>query len=394
MDFEDTPEESAFRAEARAFLEAHAPAGGLRYGEMADMTERVERQRAWQRELHEHGWSVPTWPEEWGGRALTPAQHVIWQQEISRVGVGEGVFNGGLSMLGPTLVAHGSEEQKARFLEPTARGDILWAQLFSEPSSGSDLASLGTRAVADGNDFVVNGQKVWSSFANHADWGFLLVRTRPEAPKHQGITFLLVDMKSPGIEVRPLVEMTGGNHFNEVFFTDVRVPRSHVVGVEGGGWAVARTTLMYERSSIGRFSALDHVEKLVALVKERGGADPATADEIAEAYTWARGLDLLNKRVLTRISHGRIPGAEGSVMKNAVADLMIRAADLGMRILGEDGLAAGHAYEHDFLFAPSMHIGGGTREVMKNLVAEQVLGLPREPDAFRGVPFEEIPRSR
>ncbi len=185
MDFEDTPEESAFRAEARAFLDAHAPAGGLRYGEMADMTERVERQRAWQRELHEHGWSVPTWPKQWGGRALTPAQHVIWQQELSRVGVGEGVFNGGLSMLGPTLVAHGSEEQKSRFLEPTARGDILWAQLFSEPSSGSDLASLGTRAVADGNDFVVNGQKVWSSFANHADWGFLLVLRRLGRRAHQ-----------------------------------------------------------------------------------------------------------------------------------------------------------------------------------------------------------------
>ena len=394
MDFEDTPEEQAFRAEVAGFLDTHVPDGGLRYQQLATMEERVRRQREWQLVLHEHGWSVPSWPQEWGGRALTPAQSVIWSQECSRVGVGEGLLNGGLSMLGPTLIAHGSDDQKDRFLEKTARGEIMWAQLFSEPGSGSDLASLATRAERRGDEWIVNGQKVWSSFANHADMGFLLVRSDPAKPKHQGISYLLIDLHQPGVEVRPLIEMTGGNHFNEVFFTDAKVPSGNLVGAAGAGWGIARTTLMYERSSIGGFSALDHFEKLRRLIAERGiRVDAVTADELARLYTRAKGLDLLNKRVLTRISQGQIPGAEGSVMKNAVADLMMEAADLGVRLLGTDALGAGHAYEHDFLFAPSMHLGGGTEEIMKNLVAEQVLGLPREPDAFRGKRFDEIPRS-
>jgi alkylation response protein AidB-like acyl-CoA dehydrogenase len=235
---------------------------------------------------------------------------------------------------------------------------------------------------------------VWSSFANHADMGFLLARSDPRSPKHRGVTYLLVDLHDPGVEVRPLIEMTGGNHFNEVFFSDVRVPDANRVGPEGGGWAVARTTLMYERSSIGSFSPLRHVEKLLRLVRERGVETSAVlADRIAHLYTRAKGLDLLSKRMLTAVSQGGIPGAEGSVMKNAVADMMVEAADLGMTLLGDDALGADHLYEHDFLFAPSMHIGGGTEEIMKNLVAEQVLGLPREPDAFQGQPFEEIPRS-
>ncbi len=394
MDFEDTPEEAAFRAEARAFLDAHAPPGGLRRERGPDLAASVARQRAWQRLLHEHGWSVPSWPAEWGGRALTPAHGVIWRQECARVGVGEGELNPGLSMLGPTLIAHGTDDQRARYLEPTARGDLLWTQLFSEPGSGSDLASLGTRALRDGDDWVVNGQKVWSSFANHADMGFLLVRSDPTLPKHAGVTFLLVDMHAPGVEVRPLIEMTGGNHFNEVFFSDVRVPDADRVGPAGGGWGVARTTLMHERSSIGGLSPLAHVEKLLAFVRERElRVTPVVADRIAKLYTRAKGLDLLSKRMQTAVSHGGTPGAEGSVMKNAIADLMIDAADIGMTLLGDEALGAGHPYEHDFLFAPSMDIGGGTREIMKNLVAEQVLGLPREPDAFKGRPFDEIPRS-
>jgi alkylation response protein AidB-like acyl-CoA dehydrogenase len=394
MDFDDTPEEAAFREEATSFLAAHAPPGGLRYDQLVDMAERVRAQRAWQRVLHQHGWAVPNWPREWGGRGLTPAQNVIWQQECARVGVGEGVLNGGLSMLGPTLIAHGSEEQKQRFLAPTARGEILWAQLFSEPGSGSDLASLATRAVRDGDAWVVNGQKVWSSFANYADMGFLLARSDARAPKHQGMVYLLIDLAQPGVEVRPLIEMTGGNHFNEVFFSDALVPDAHRVGPEHGGWTIARTTLMLERSSIGSFSALRQVDKLLDLVRRRGTAVPGVlADRIARLYTHAKGLDLLNKRMLTAVSHGGVPGAEGSVMKNAMADLMLEAADLGMTLLGEDALASGHLYEHDFLFAPSMHIGGGTQEIMKTLVAEQVLGLPREPDAFRGRPFDEVPRS-
>jgi alkylation response protein AidB-like acyl-CoA dehydrogenase len=224
--------------------------------------------------------------------------------------------------------------------------------------------------------------------------GFLLARSDARAPKHQGMVYLLVDLRDPGVEVRPLVEMTGGNHFNEVFLSGVCVPDAHRVGEVGEGWAIARTTLMYERSSIGSFSALRHVEKLLAFLHERGEAVPAAlADRIARVYTHAKGLDLLNKRMLTAVSQGGVPGAEGSVMKNAMADLMIECADLGMALLGEDALGRDHVYEHDFLFAPSMHIGGGSQEIMKNLVAEQVLGLPREPDAWKGRPFDEVPRS-
>jgi alkylation response protein AidB-like acyl-CoA dehydrogenase len=393
MDFQDTPEEAAFREEVRAFLTEHAPSDGARYADEAhDLGALVEQQRAWQKRLFPHGWAVPSWPTEFGGRNLSPSQNIIWQQEKSRVGLGGSILTGGLDMLGPTLIRHGNDAQRERFLEATAQGDIVWCQLFSEPGAGSDLAALSTRAVREGEGWRVNGQKVWSSFANHADWGFLLVRSDPQAAKHAGITFLLVEMRSPGVEVRPLIEMTGGNHFNEVFFNDVDVPDENRVGPAGGGWPVARTTLMHERMSIGNFSALEPVERLLALVRERGGADPVTADELARLYSWARGLDLLNARVVTKLGHGQNPSAESSVMKNAISDILLRVADLAMRVLGSDSLAGEGAWAREFLFAPSMHIGGGTEEVMKNLVAEQVLGLPREPDPWKGVPFKDLPR--
>ena len=393
MDFEDSPEEAAFRAEVRAFLAAHAPKEAQRYAGGHDLGARLAEQRAWQRVLFEHGWAVPAWPKSHGGRGLSAGERIIWAEELRRAGRLGSMLSGGLDMLGPTLIEHGSAEQQARFLGPTARGDILWCQLFSEPGAGSDLASLATRAGRDGDDWLVNGQKLWSSFANHADWGFLLARSDPSAPKHAGIGFFLVDMKTRGIEVRPLVEMTGGNHFNEVFFTDVRMPGENLVGGPGAGWTIARTTLAHERLSIGSFSALEPVARVAALVRERGGIDAGAADELARLHCWARALDLLAARVNTRIARGQDPGPAALVMKNAIGDVMLRAADLGMRVLGADALAADGPLHHDFLFAPSMHIGGGSEEVLKNVAAEQGLGLPREPDAFRGVPFEKLPRS-
>jgi alkylation response protein AidB-like acyl-CoA dehydrogenase len=296
-------------------------------------------------------------------------------------------------MLGPTLIEHASEAQKKRWLGPTACGDILWCQLFSEPGAGSDLAALATRAARDGDDWIVTGQKVWSSFANHADMGFLLARTDPEAPKHAGIGFFLVDMRAPGVEVRPLVEMTGGNHFNEVFFTGLRVPGENLVGAPGAGWALARTVLMHERRSIGGFSALDFFARVAAAVRARGGAEPVLADALAHLYVRARCLDLLAARVRTQLARGRDPGPGALVTKNAVSDLMLAAADLGMRALGAEALAASGEFHHDFLFAPSMHIGGGTEEIVKNVAAEQGLGLPREPDASKGVPFSALSRA-
>jgi acyl-CoA dehydrogenase len=393
MDFDDSPEEAAFRAEVRALLAPHAPREAMRYRGGHDLGALLAEQRAWQRVLFGLGWAVPGWPREYGGRGLTAGQRQIWGEELRRIGRVGSMLTGGIDMLGPTLIEHGSAEQKARFLEPTARGDILWCQLFSEPGAGSDLASLSTRAIRDGDGWRVNGQKVWSSFANHADMGFLLARTDPAVPKHAGIGFFLLDMKAPGIEVRPLIEMTGGNHFNEVFFSDVRVPGENLVGGPGAGWTLARTTLMHERLSIGAFSALEPVERVARQLRERGGADPATASELARLYAFAKALDLLSARVRTSLARGRDPGPGALVMKNAVSDVMLRAADLGMRALGADALAAEGAFHHDFLFAPSMHIGGGTEEVVKGVAAEQGLGLPREPDATRGVPWDALPRS-
>jgi alkylation response protein AidB-like acyl-CoA dehydrogenase len=393
VNFDDSPGEAAFRAEVRAFLAPHRPREPLRYRGGHDLGALLAEQRAWQRILFAAGWAVPGWPREHGGRGLGAGERQIWGEELRRIGRGGSMLTGGLDMLGPTLIEHGSAEQKARFLEPTARGDILWCQLFSEPGAGSDLASLATRAVRDGEGWLVNGQKVWSSFANHAEMGFLLARTDPAAPKHAGIGFFLVDMKTPGIEVRPLIEMTGGNHFNEVFFRDVRIPGANLVGGPGAGWTLARTTLMHERLSIGAFSALEPVERVAQQVRAQGGADPATAAELARLYAWAKALDLLSARVRTRLARGQDPGPGALVMKNAVSDVMLRAADLGMRVLGAEALAADGAFHHDFLFAPSMHIGGGTEEVVKNVAAEQGLGLPREPDATRGVPFAALARS-
>jgi len=393
MDFDDTPEEAAFRAEVRALLDPHRLEGPGHYRGGHGLAEVLAGQRAWQRTLFEAGWAVPAWPREYGGRGLSAGQRQIWAEELGRIGRRDSMLSGGLGMLGPTLIEHGSEAQKRRFLEPTARGDILWCQLFSEPGAGSDLASLATRAVRDGEGWRITGQKVWSSFANHADMGFLLARTNPNAPKHAGIGFFLVDMKAPGVEVRPLIEMTGGNHFNEVFLADVRVPGENLVGGPDAGWTLARTTLMHERLSIGSFSALAPVERLLAQVRAQGGTDPMTADAMARLWVQARALDLLSARVRTSLARGQHPGAGALVMKNAISDVMLRAADLGMRALGPDALAADGPFQHDFLFAPSMHIGGGTEEIVKSLAAEQGLGLPREPDATKGVPFEALPRS-
>jgi len=377
----------------RALLAPHAPREARRWRGGHELAALLAEQRAWQRTLCEAGWAVPAWPRAYGGRGLTAGQRQIWSEELRRIGRADSMLGAGLHMLGPTLIQHGSEAQKERFLGPTARGDIVWCQLFSEPGAGSDLASLATRAVPDGGGWVVTGQKVWSSFANHADWGFLLARTDPSAPKHAGIGFFLVDMRAPGIEVRPLVEMTGGNHFNEVFLTGVRVPGENLVGGPGAGWALARTTLMHERLSIGSFSALDPFERVAAAVRARGGADPVTADALAQLYAHARALDLLGARVRTQLARGRDPGPAALVLKNAMADLWLAVSELGMRTLGADALAAAGEFQQDFLFAPSMHIGGGSEEVLKNVAAEQGLGLPREPDASKGVPFEKLPRS-
>jgi alkylation response protein AidB-like acyl-CoA dehydrogenase len=396
MDLSDSPREAAFRAEARAFLEAQAPAEPmpLYHKEFVGDERLVERHRAWQRRLHAHGWGALTWPAAYGGRGLGPIEQIVWNQELARIGLGPSLFLVGIGMAGPTLIAHGSDAQKQRFLEPILRADAAWCQLFSEPGAGSDLASLATRALRDGDDWVVSGQKTWCSGATWADFGILLARSDPSLPKHKGITYFLLDMKAPGIEVRPLRQMTGDAHFNEVFLDGVRVPDAQRLGPVNGGWGVAMTTLMNERMAMAGAEGLFSWEELLAHARrQRARVDPVLRDELAQLYTWVKTLELLNARVITKLGRGEMPAAESSVMKLALVRIASRGAELGLRLLGPEGLLRPGSWQHQWLFAPAWHIAGGTDEVQKNVAAERVLGLPAEPRADRELPFEALTRA-
>ena len=395
MDFRDSPGEAAFRAEARAFLTAHPPTRMPDYfdGTEGDAAATLALWRAWQQTLHAHGWAAITWPREFGGRGLGPIEQIIWTQELARTGMGESLFVVGIGMAGPTLIAHGTPEQKARFLPPMLRGDEIWCQLFSEPGAGSDLAALATRAVRDGDGWIVTGQKTWCSGGHYADFGILLARSDPKLPKHKGITYFVADMHAPGVSVRPLRQMTGGLHFNEVFLDGVRIPDAQRLGPEGGGWGVAMTTLMNERMAIGGIERwLDWGALLAHARANRERLDPVTRDELARLYTWVRTLELMNARVITELGQGKLAAAESSVMKLALGRILSKASELGLRLIGPEALARQGAWQNQFLGAPALHIAGGTDEVQKNVAAERVLGLPREPRRDRELPFEELPR--
>lgn len=395
MDFRDSPREAAFRAEARAFLEAHRPARWRHpFEDGVDEHELVAGQKAWQRTLFENGWAAVLWPAEYGGRGAGPIEAIVWNQELARVGLGESIFVVGTAMAGPTIIAHGSPEQKQRFLPPLLRGDEVWCQLFSEPGAGSDLASLAARAVREGDHWVVSGQKTWCSGAHYADWGILLARTDPTVPKHKGITYFLLDMHAPGIEIQPLRQMSGGAHFNEVFLNEVRIADEHRLGPENAGWAAAMTTLLNERMALGGTGGFFSFAELLEHARaHRDRLDAITRDRLAQLYCWDKTLELLNARVVTKLGRGMIPDAESSVMKLALARILTAGADLGLRVAGADALRRHGPWQHQFLTAPSLHIAGGTDEIQKNLVAERVLGLPREGRGDRDVPFEKLRRS-
>jgi alkylation response protein AidB-like acyl-CoA dehydrogenase len=395
MDFRDSEREAAFRAKARAFLEGHQPERWQHpFDDDVDEELLLRVSRAWQRTLWENGWGAILWPREYGGRGAGPIEAIVWNQELVRLGLGESLFVVGTAMAGPTIIAHGSPEQKARFLEPLVRGDEIWCQLFSEPGAGSDLAALAARAVRDGDEWVVSGQKTWCSGAHYAEWGILLARTDPTVPKHKGITYFLLDMKAPGIEVRPLRQMSGGAHFNDVFLNEVRIPDANRLGPEGMGWQAAMTTLLNERMALGGTTGFFSFEELAEHARRnRDRLDGVTCDDLARLYVWNKTLDLLNARVVTKLGRGVVPDAESSVMKLALGRILTLGADLGLRLAGPDALARHGPWQHQFLIAPSLHIAGGTDEIQKNVVAERVLGLPREPRADRDVPFDRIPRS-
>ena len=410
MDFDDSPDEAAFRAEARAWLSAHAALKSPDSSEtrrlyLADPhpeadREHVRRCKTWQRTLHEGGWAGITWPKEYGGRGGTAIQQAIFNQEQAKFDVSNGALAVGIGMVGPTLIAHGTEQQKRRHLDALLRGDVVWCQLFSEPGAGSDLAGLSTRAVRDGDEWVVNGQKVWTSGAHHSDFGILLARTDPEQPKHRGITYFLVDMRTPGIEVRPLRQINGVAHFNEVFLTDVRIPADHVVGDVHGGWRVTQTTLMNERTLIGGGGgvAFSDVANLARAMGRAG--DPVARQGLAAAFIRTQLIRYLGLRVQTAISQGRPPGPESSVLKLAYSQHLAATGDLVLALEGTAGcLLAGDApeegyWQQQFLGQWSSRIGGGTDQIQRNVIGERVLGLPGEPRLDKDVPFRQLAAGR
>jgi alkylation response protein AidB-like acyl-CoA dehydrogenase len=383
VDFRDSPDEAAFRKELREWIDANKPPDtGHRAGRGED-----EVQRDWARRLHEGGYAGLTWPEEFGGRGLPHTYQAILLEESARAETPEHIGVIGLGMAGPTIIAHGTDAQKEAYLGPILSGGEVWCQGFSEPGSGSDLASLKARGELDGDEFVVNGQKVWSSFAHIADRCILLVRTDPEAPKHKGITYLLVDMHSPGVEVRPLRQITGDPEFNEIFFSDVRVPKENVLGDVNDGWRVAMTTLMHERGTLG-FALTARLEvltrKLIAAAKETGAADdPLVRDEIAKRWSDLQALRFTNYRALTQLMKTGIPGPEGSVAKLHWSETNQLLTKLALRILGpeaqldgEDGFWNGF-WQYQQLRSRGNTIEAGTSEILRNIIAERVLGLPR-----------------
>jgi alkylation response protein AidB-like acyl-CoA dehydrogenase len=392
MDFDFGPEQEAFRKEVRAWLETHLPddlRGRAFASSRADRHE-VTRLRAWQKTMYEAGYVGLDWPVQSGGRGKSVVEQLILYQEMARAESPQLVNRGGVSMLGPTLMKYGTPEQQRRFLPRILTAEDLWCQGFSEPDAGSDLANLATRAVREGDHFVVNGQKVWTSMAHVADWCFALVRTDPEAAKHKGISFLLIDMTTPGITVRPLRQMTGEAEFNEVFFDNVRVPVENLVHRLNEGWAVALTTLAWERdllTFIRHISLKNALHRLVRLVGERGaGGDPIVRQKIARLWIGEQALQLNAYRSLTRILKGAQPGPEGSTSKLFWSHLDQDLAQTATELIGPyaqiregDPRAVDHGqWEFYASLAQASGIRAGTSEILRNILGERVLGLPKD----------------
>src|ERR1700716_1499858 len=379
MDFDLSDSEKAFRDEVRAWLEANKPAAdGADEGQKGF----IERRRAWQKKLHEAGYVGITWPKEFGGRGAGFMEQLIFNDEMIQAQAPEPINVIGLGMGGPVVIAHGTEEQKQRYLKPLLSGEEIWCQGFSEPNAGSDLSGLQTRAEDKGDHYVVNGQKVWTTLAHVARWCMLVTRERKETNPRDGLTYLIVDMESPGVEVRPLVQITGDAEFNEIFFKDVVVPKSQILGEAGNGWAVAITTLLHERGTLGMALATraqitaaelaEHARKLGR------GSDPLVRQRIAQYTIEARALQLNGYRALTAMKRNGIPGPEGSILKLMWSELNQRMAETAVDVAGPAGqVGEGTGWKYRFLRSRADTIEAGTSEVLRNILAERVLGLPR-----------------
>ncbi|MBW2363423.1 MAG: acyl-CoA dehydrogenase family protein [Deltaproteobacteria bacterium] len=400
MDFNDTPDEATFRAQARSWLETNAkPLGdGERRGALAEPEDReaVDRSQAWQKQKADAGWACITWPKEYGGRGATPMQAAIWAQEEQCFEVPPNIFSIGIGMAGPTILAHGTDEQKEKWIPKLITGEEIWCQLFSEPAAGSDLAGLRTTAVRDGEDWLINGQKIWTSGAHWSDWGVIVARHDPSAVKHAGLTYFVVDMHAPGVEVRPITTINGGRIFNEVFFSDVRIPDAYRLDAVGNGWRVAITTLMNERASIGAAGGDAMIDELLALASEPqpDGSRPldnaAVRQKLADFYVRSKGIENAGKRILTTLSKGGLPGPEASLAKLVAGSLMQELADYAIGLQGQAGVIQS-SWTDRYLSIPGIRIAGGTDEVLRNIISERVLGLPPEARADKGLPFKDIP---
>jgi alkylation response protein AidB-like acyl-CoA dehydrogenase len=404
MDFTDTPEEAAYRARVVAWLGANAEprrAGRgykARYGDDALLPLAV----AWQAKKFAAGFAGITLPREYGGQGGSRIEEVIYNQEESGFVVPRGVYEIGLGMCIPTLLSSATEEQKQRHAEPALRGDEIWCQMFSEPAAGSDLAGLRTRAVRDGDDWIVNGQKTWISGAHFCDFGVIVTRSDPKAPKHKGLTYFFLDMKSPGIETRRIKQLSGQANFNEVFLGDVRVPDAQRLGAVGEGWRVAITTLMNERLAVGERPAPDF-DEIFALAREldlENGpaiADAAVREKLADWYVKMQGLRLTRFRAITALSRGQEPGPEASITKVVAGRKHQEIAEFGMDLMDMGGIGADARsmpmralFQDALLSSPMGRIAGGTDEVLRNIIAERVLGLPADIRVDKDVPFEDL----
>jgi alkylation response protein AidB-like acyl-CoA dehydrogenase len=385
MDLTFSAEEESFRAELRAWLAAHVPAEQPEFATLAD---EVRYLVDWQRRLAGGGWVGVHWPREYGGRGATTAENYLLQEELARAQAPEIIGRIGVNLVGPTLIHYGSETQKRRYLSKILSAEELWCQLFSEPNAGSDLAALRCRAERDGDDFVVTGQKVWTSYAQFADWGILLARTDPTAPKAKGISFLIVDMHSPGIAIRPLRQMTGSDEFNEVFLEDVRVPAENLVGTLHQGWSIAQTTLSHERGTSPRQLVVHRIllRELLALARATGAdADPIVRQQLAQVFIEVEMTKLYNWRTLTQLRRYGKPGPESSLVKLFWSEMSQRLHDTAMQVLGVSGqywsgepraIARGR-WLRSYLYYRAATIFAGTSEVQRNIIAQRVLGLPR-----------------
>lgn len=406
MDFNDTPEQAAFRSEVKNWLSENAtPLSESRVLARSEYVpeEELEKAKAWQAKKADAGYAFIQWPKEFGGRAST-IEAIIYAQEEEVYATPEDFFINA-SFIGPTIMTYASDTIKEQFLPKMLRGEEIWCQLFSEPAAGSDLAGIRTRAEKEADEWVVNGQKVWTSTAQHSDWAVLVTRHDITIPKHMGLTYFLVDMRTPGIEVVPIKQISGASHFNEVFLTDVHIPDSNRLGEIGDGWSVALTTLMNERFSTGRAYRPD-ADEFFDLARELEiDGEPAIKNssirqQLADLYVQAQGIKNIQSRTLTALSKGRSPGPEASIAKLINASKFQQISALGMDLQDMAGIITDSdivgdsiMFQNGYMQSPGLRIAGGTDEIMRNIIAERVLGLPQEIRVDKEAAFNKIPTS-